>query len=913
MRIQGEPMSRLISSFVRHVIVCLLCCFGSHWAGAATGTLSVVNPNQSGFNPQTFTSPYLKTVDFATNTLSNSAGIAQGSSTLNSGTWGTTTSSVPVNFTGAYAKLASKSGANSSASTTLNFTNGTDYVSFLWFMGNADSDNTVTFNLSDGTSQAISNCGTNTTSCVGGYDTDGFLTSLFNFLLGIFGSTSSTSTVRLVYLPPSGTTISSMSLKATSIRTCALFIFCSYQSRSLAIDNLSYNDDTTGVLNPNGVLHHLEIYGDSSSGVTCAPSTFRVRACANADCSNAYTGGVSGNVQLKLGATTKTGAYTIASGSAWSGDVNITANSVGTWAASATSSATATGTNTCAIGALTTSSNCNMAVNASGLVLTLDPHYAGSSQPLSVQVAVAGICTPSLLSAGNLLVSATATYLNGVTPTLTDSLSAAHSLGNGVAVGGIPVAISALGLGSNTFKYPAGGAVKIGMSVTGVSSLLSALTGSLVNLSGDIVTRVVPKSLRLVPALGGADLTAGTAAKLAAGSPFQLKIQGQDVNGSLIPIDPDLSALSNLNLTKTVIKPTSANLNNNPGLTTGALALVSGIAQMDVSWDEVGTISLGSGGISNYQGSGLSVAAGVISGFNLKFVPAKFAVELTPPCSDGTKVYAYAGQPIDVTVKALNASNVVTQNYDGTAAALADRVSNAVTVSAVSGLANGTLSGNALPDTSFDTGVGSGTITDAFTAAKKLSPPETVGFNAADADTTANKSTPTVLVRSGRIKLSNAYGSESAPLKMPVQVQYWDGKAWVPVTDASCAVTSSIPTSALVKASFKNHKGAALASTALPVSAVTESGLLSDGVTAYTSPLKLTNGAGYITLNPPGKGITGTVDITLDLSSSGADMSWLQSRDDSCGANTVCNPKARASFGVFSPESKKTVNVRNVF
>jgi MSHA biogenesis protein MshQ len=905
-------MSSLIPSFARQILAALLCWGLVPLAWAASGTLTVINPNQSGFNPQTHTSSYLKTVDFATNTLSNSAGISQGSSTLNSGSWGTTTSSVPMNFSGAYAKLASKDGASSSAATTLNFTNGTDYVSFLWFLGNADSDNTITFNLSDGSSQAISNCGSNTTSCVGGYDADGFITSLFNFLLGIFGSTTSTSTVRLVYTPPSGTTISSMSLKATSIRVCTLFIFCSYQTRSLAIDNLSYDDDTSGDLNPNGVLHHLEIYGDSSQGVTCAPSTFRVRACANAACTNAYTGGVSGNVQLKLGGSTRTGAYTIASGSAWSGDVGITANSVGTWVASATSTATATGANTCAIGALSTSSNCNLAVNASGLVLTLDPHYAGNSQPLSVQVAVGGFCTPSLLSGGNLLVSATATYLNSVTPTLTDSLSAAHSLANGVAVGGIPVAVSALGLGSNTFKYAAGGAVKIGMSVTGVSSLLSALTGTLVNLSGDVVTRVVPKSLRLVPALNGTDLTASTA-KLAAGVPFQLKIEGQDANGNLIPIDPDLSVLSSLSLTKTVIKPVAANLNNNPGLTTGALAVVSGMAQMDVSWDEVGTISLGSGGITNFQGSGLNVAAGVISGFNLKFVPARFALELTPPCSAGGVSYVYAGQPFDVTVKALNAANVLTQNYDGTASTVTERVANMVTISAVSGLTNGTLSGSALADTSFEAGVGSGTITDAFSAAKKLSPPETVGLNAADVDTSANQSTPTVLVRSGRIKLSNAYGSESATLKMPVQVQYWDGKAWVPVTDTSCAVASNIPTAALVKASFKSHKGATLASTALPVSAVTVAGKLADGVTDYTSPMTLSNGAGYITLTPPGKGITGTVDITLDLSGSGANMSWLQSLDASCGANTLCNPKARASFGVFAPESKKTVNVRNVF
>jgi len=53
--------------------------------------------------------------------------------------------------------------------------------------------------------------------------------------------------------------------------------------------------------------------------------------------------------------------------------------------------------------------------------------------------------------------------------------------------------------------------------------------------------------------------------------------------------------------------------------------------------------------------------------------------------------------------------------------------------------------------------------------------------------------------------------------------------------------------------------------------------------------------------------------VELDLSASGANLPWLQSLDDACGAGVVCNPRARASFGVYSPESKKTVNIRNVF
>jgi MSHA biogenesis protein MshQ len=896
MSLKGHPMSRTTRHTFRHITALALLWLWASMSWAATGTLSVLSPSATGYVNQSYISGYLKTVDFATATLANSTGISQGTSTLNSGTWVTTSSSVPTGFTGAYAKLSSKDGSNSSASTIINYTNGTDYVSFLWHLGSADNDNTVTFNLSDGSSQTIANCGSNTTSCVGGYDTDGYITSLFSWLTCLFtcGGTGSTTTLRVVYMPPSGVVINSMTLKATSIRVCVLLIFCSYQTRSLDLDGLSYDDDSTGVLNPNGVLNHLEIYADTSKPVTCAATTMRVRACANAACTTPYTAGVTGTLKLTNGGTVKSAAYTIASGSSYSPNVAITANSVGTWVASATSSATVTGTNTCALGALTTSSACSFTTSASGIVVTLAPHYVGATQPMTVQLAVAGDCTPLLSVVGNLLVTATPSFSASGSPTLTDSLGVAHSLSSGSAVAGIPIGVSLGGLGSNNFKANAGGTVKMSLSVAGVSNVL--LNG-LLSLTGDVVTRVVPKKLRLVPALNGTDLTAGTS-KISAGSTFQLKIQGEDTSGNLIALDPDLSVLSNLALTKTVVKPTGANLNNDPDLDTTPVALVSNIATMDVGWDEVGTISLSSTGITNFMGTGLDVAAGLISGFNLKFVPAKFAVTAAPPCSDGTSSFAYAGQPLSVKVQALNASNVITKNYDGTAALAADRVANAVTVSAVSGLTNGTLSGNSLADTTFDNGEGVGTITDTLAASKKLSAPENVGLNASDTDVSSNASTPTVLVRSGRIKLSNAYGNEGTALAIPLQVQYWDGKAWVPARDTACAVAANIPSAAVVKANLKSHKGATLLATALPVSLKT---------------LALTNGAGTITLNPPGKGFTGTVDVTLDLSASGANMSWLQSLDISCGANTLCNPKARASFGVYAPETQKTVNVRNVY
>jgi len=877
-------------------------CLLSMLSGAAwsIGTVSVVSSGQAGFATPTYTSTYLKTVDFATKTLANSAGVSQGTSTLGGGTWGTTASGVPTGFTGTYAKLASKSGSKTSAYTTINFTNGTDYVSFLWFLANGDSDNTVTYNLSDGSSQSISNCGTVVNTCVGGYDESNIFTALFGWL---FGSTGNSTSLRINYVPPDGTVVNSITLKATSTLKCVLIVICSYESRSMSIDSLSYNDDTSGDLNPNGIMDHLEIYADSSKNVTCAPTTLRVRACANATCSRPYVGGATGTIKLTNGGTVKSAAFTIAAGQAYSADVSLTANIAGTWVASATSGAT--GTNTCAIGALSVSSNCNLTVTASGLVLTLDPHFAGTSQPLGVQVALLGVCSPVLAVAGNLVMNTTATFNSSNSPSLTDSAGTVRSLTNGSLVSSVAVAVTNRGLGGNTFKYNAGGVAKVAMSVASVS--LVGLN-TLVNLSGDVVTRAVPKKLRLVPALSGTDMSAIDANKISAGSTFQLKIQGEDVSGSLIPLDPDLSALGTVALTKAVIKPVAAALNNDPDLSIGTLALVNGVPSLNLSWAEVGTIGLTSGGISNYLGSGLDVAAGVVGGFNLRFVPASFRMDAALPCSDGLKAFVYAGQPFPVTVTALNAASAVTQNYDGTAALAADRVAKDVTISATSGLTNGTLGGSTLGATLFDGGIASGTLTDTFAAAKKQSAPETLPLKAIDGDVTVNVSAPSVLVRSGRIKLSNAYGSEAGTLRVPMQVQYWDGEAWVPAADTSCATQANLLTGltnskwANALGNLKAHAGSTLTSLNLPVSVQSvDLGTASDG----------------FLLNAPGKGKTGTVDVTLDLSASGANMPWLQSLDESCGHNVLCNPKARASFGVYKPEGKvngpKTVTIRNVY
>ncbi len=304
--------------------------------------------------------------------------------------------------------------------------------------------------------------------------------------------------------------------------------------------------------------------------------------------------------------------------------------------------------------------------------------------------------------------------------------------------------------------------------------------------------------------------------------------------------------------------------------------------------------------LAEYLGTGHSVEGKltdtVASG--LRLVPAQFGLSASPRCSateGGSNIaFAYAGQPIDVTVTALNADGVITQNYDGTAATATDRLANSVSIAPVSGANSGSFgSSNVLAATAFANGSGSGTITYGMT--NKLSAPDTVTLTASDADVNSVKSTPAVLVRSGRIKLSNAFGSEKSVLDIPMQVQYWTGKSWTASND-SCTNATVVTTASLKRNAYKSHAGT-----------------VSSAWSTAASAVALSGGVGKLTMTAPGAGKTGTVDVELDLSASGANLPWLQSLDDACGANTVCNPKARASFGVYSPESKKTVNIRNVF
>ena len=169
-----------------------------------------------------------------------------------------------------------------------------------------------------------------------------------------------------------------------------------------------------------------------------------------------------------------------------------------------------------------------------------------------------------------------------------------------------------------------------------------------------------------------------------------------------------------------------------------------------------------------------------------------------------------------------------------------------------------------------------------------------VSFNLdTDNDSTNDRlSLGTASMRFGRLRLSNAFGSAKANLLIPVQVQYWSGQSWVPNQDDSCT--------SLLSGNFQMV--GALAGTS------------ASGVTIAT-------GAGNLTLaKPTSPTATGSVGVCVDLgadpgnlcSATSAAMPWLQGKWPP-GTNYDNDPSARATFGIYSPETKKTVHIRESF
>lgn len=320
------------------------------------------------------------------------------------------------------------------------------------------------------------------------------------------------------------------------------------------------------------------------------------------------------------------------------------------------------------------------------------------------------------------------------------------------------------------------------------------------------------------------------------------------------------------------------------------------------TWDEVGILRA-----DLAVGDGDYLGAGNVSGtaYVGRFYPDHFDVAITPQC--GGFIYAgraaAPGQPFTVTAVAMSGavSPNATANYNASAGFAKDV--NLTLAAGGTGIGDiyvdATPGGTAaIPVARFVAdGIGqvdhdavSGKISYVFDTSP--TPATAIVLHADDADTAAG--TPliagangTTSARSGRLRLSNAYGSELLPLRVPVQAEYFNVSAWETNPDDSCTV---IPAGAAAIGNVKPPSSLLAPTASLPVTLGGGKSLivLTQGATKHVGSvnlaLNLRSGAG----DDQSCVVWGTPPPTT-----GAGLDWLQF--PWCVGKL--DPAARATFG----------------
>jgi MSHA biogenesis protein MshQ len=665
-------------------------------------------------------------------------------------------------------------------------------------------------------------------------------------------------------------------------------------------------------------FHHFEVTTPAASGLTCETVTYTIKACANDACSSVLATGASGTLVL-AGATpvNSVGFTTNASGLA---TATVRTTTPGTVTASisgaspAASNALRCGSNGVASAAV--GNSCVYTAMLSKLKFDVPDHIGGATQNVVVQalksVEDGSRCGAAFASTEK---SVAFTCSSQSHSGLTGSV-ALQGNGTGAALGSCngsaqthTLKFDSNGQASMTVNYAQAGQTLISAQYTGSGAEASLSMGG----SDSFVT--VPKTLSMVAT--GPFVAGNTAVT----SPATLSVRALNQNDQVMTTfgnetsNPASIVVAHTGQTPTGTDATLAVASGaGQNLFIAMNPLASGVASGTLRWAEVGTLNLSAtlnpGSI--YSISGLT-PSGSLSGVG-PFVPHRFNVEVSQGSSDTCSApFTYSGERFKVTVKALNADGAVTKNHDGRSS-LSPYLAKAVTLSGASSTgAAGSLTGTAVLASDF--AKGEATVRPTYTFTNKATAPASITISAAENSpgtvSSASGANGVAQVRSGRLFLSNAFGSGRTPLKVPAQLQHWSGKAWVLNSEDNC---TEIPNDAVILARYLDHKGA--------VSASPWGNVTATGFTAVA-------GQGNITLSAPTGGATGTIELAVNLGDTATDASCLASHPSggkasrvwlrapqtnaSCVGGGPFDPSARATIGVHSPETRKLMHSQDLF
>jgi MSHA biogenesis protein MshQ len=375
-----------------------------------------------------------------------------------------------------------------------------------------------------------------------------------------------------------------------------------------------------------------------------------------------------------------------------------------------------------------------------------------------------------------------------------------------------------------------------------------------------------------------------TAAPIKAGNNFSATVTARNNANNATPNFSKETLAEGATLAFTKYQPTGVGAVN--GSFSGTLGAFSAGAATgsNLNFSEVGTIDLSATLTSgNYLGSGLTAngSTGSIGAVG-RFIPDHFDTVVTQGCATGG--FTYSGQPFVTQVTARNLSGGKTLNYDGSINTTPN-FAKSTTLSDANAVAGGSLAPSSIFSISYMAGVA--TSAPAFTFASAKTSPATIKLRANDTDSVASSTTEgTADIRSGRLRLQNAYGSELLALPVPLEAQYWNGSSYIRNQLDSCTV---VPVSSIAMGNYKiNLSGNPNCETQLGYSS--GSGTFVNGVSKF---LRLTK---------PGVGNNGSVDLTLNLNAASGNTCNAASTSAATAAGISwfgTNPVSRETFGIY--------------
>lgn len=611
-----------------------------------------------------------------------------------------------------------------------------------------------------------------------------------------------------------GSTLSGMVYQADSSAktinlSSASYLMGRVNGKSVVLGNNSRIDSQSFQCTATAAVDHYEVYYPSSS-LTCEPAQVRLAACLDNSCSQLY----SGNASVSMTPSNGWSSNPVSLGSSGTADITLSslaAKSVVIGLSSANPSALLR----CYRDGVLDSS-CSMNFSDAAMQFDFSTFYAGSSTNSTIRaikssdVGATKVCVP--------LLTGNQTLQFGSTKVVSDTASNAVPTINGSTIspsGNVNVSFDSNGVGQLALQYPDAGVLRLDTTF-----LKNDVTGTL-KLTGSDTVAVIPKAIALQAqgqsvCSGNNDSTYATCPIYRkAGEPFTLQASAVNTQDQLTPG----FTTSNKTLSWALLAPTTG---VSGAFSPTTITLASGIANVTANWSEVGVIQLG---VSNFvpyptyqdESPQLETMQRLSSPIG-RFVPWDYSLSngfITPACN----AFTYMSQPFasGFVLTARNLQKGTTANYKG---AFAKGVAEMVAANALDGVARDkriTLS----PSLSWASGIASvnqqsplGLNTRFDRAASPEAPFATLSFglkvddkdggntllanpnmNTAVAGTCSGSGCNAVLLGTqkllyGRLQAGTAAGLASAPLAIPLQMQYYEAGNWLQNKEDQCTQLS---------------------------------------------------------------------------------------------------------------------------